>query len=216
MDVEIEGAVRDAVGEAARVSPDFDSERLEELGWGELLEADAESAVRSFLDEQGRLVLSSSVLDSVILAALDDDRFAWPAAGVVYPFPEAQNAEPARVPCEASRSAGLRRISSYRLRQRRAPGSSPLAAMTSRSSPSMASTRRSGSSRCLRMPGVLEDAAVGADESAAAIAAGRRALAHELVGLSSRMVDIVVGHALRAAAVQQAPGREPGGAAQAR
>lgn len=194
MDVEIESAVRDAVAEAARVSPQFDSDRLEDLGWGELLDADAESAVRSFLDEQGRLVLSSSVLDSVILASLADERWVWPVAGVVYPIPGRSacvddqgtvggiafggSATDFLVPVEAD---GVLRL----FLARRADFSlDPVDAID----PTLGLLSVSGDA------GRLEDVGIGVEESAAAIAAGRRALAHELIGLSSRMLDIVVGH----------------------
>jgi hypothetical protein len=194
VDVEIEEAVRDAVVEAARLSTEFDSERLEELGWGELLEADAESAVRSFLDEQGRLVLSSSVLDSVIVAALGDERWAWPAAGVIYPIPGRStclddqgavrgiafsgSATEFLVPVEADGELRL-------FVARRADVSYlPVEAID----PTL------GLASVSAAAAQLEDAGIGVEESAAAIAAGRRALAHELIGLSSRMVDIVVSH----------------------
>ena len=194
MDVEIERAVRDAVAEAAKQSTRFGADRLEELGWTELLEADEESAVRTFLDEQGRLVLSSSVLDSVILTAVGDERWAWPATAFVYPMPGSSacgsgegpigglvfNAEADRflVPILAGGAIRFLVVGRDAVTLQRTEGIDPtleLATLTADAE-------------------LLTAADVEAEQSAVALAAGRRALAHELIGLSTRMLEIVVNH----------------------
>ena len=194
MDVEIELAVRDAVQGAARQSVSFPPDRLDELGWGELLEADSESAVRAFFEEQGRLILSSDVLDSVMIAALGDERFVWPQTQFLFPVPGqtacssesgtfrglafGELAESFVVPVERDGVVRLLTITRAELDIEPVQGIDPTAGLVS----------ATGNATNLEDPGF------DADTWATALAAGRRALAHELVGLSSRMIELVVEH----------------------
>jgi predicted secreted protein len=86
VDVETARAVSDAVARAAEESTDFSSGRLNDLGWEDLLADDVESATRAYFEAQGRWLIASTALDSVVLAAIDGP-WTWPDTRVVYPWP---------------------------------------------------------------------------------------------------------------------------------
>lgn len=190
MDVEIEAAVRGAVADAARQSTRFDPKRLDELGWQELLEADVESAVRAFLDEQGRLVLSSSAVDSVIIAAVEDPRWSWPDTAVLYPLP-------GRGSVDGVSGVVLNADASQFLVPTQHDGRWKIT-LAQREDVELAPVEGIDPTLALHVasvdPARAAETVVSPEEAAAAIAAGRRALAHELIGLSSRMLEIAVAH----------------------
>ena len=193
MDVEIEQAVRSAVGRAAQESRDFTTKRLDDLGWTELLEADEATATKVFFEEQGRLLLSSSALDSVVVRAMGGG-WSWPSARVGYPLPGRTSAD-----------AG--------------PGTDVEALVFSRDEFDVALVAVDTGSGIVVHSVAHADAVLnpvdGMDETlglsrltakradlvpaertdwSAGLAAGRRALAHELLGVSRQMLDIVVEH----------------------
>jgi Acyl-CoA dehydrogenase, C-terminal domain len=85
-DSEIEREVRAALEGASKASLAFPRERLVELGWDELFAAEPQVAVSTLFEEMGRLLLTGPALDMVVLSALGDQ---WPAEAtqVLYPVP---------------------------------------------------------------------------------------------------------------------------------
>src|SRR5699024_1931464 len=193
VDVDTEKAVRSAVGRAAEDSREFSSERLDDLGWGELLEADAESAIRVFFEAQGRLLISSSALDSVVLPALGQD-WQWPTAHVVYPLPS-------RTSADAGPDTDIEGL--VFTREAFDTAVAPLA------TDSGAVVHTIDVSKATLSPVDGMDETLGAarftasradavrvSESnwSAGLSVGRRALAHELIGLTRQMLSIAVEH----------------------
>ncbi|HVW40011.1 MAG TPA: acyl-CoA dehydrogenase family protein [Amycolatopsis sp.] len=196
MDVETEQAVRTAIEQAAGKSRLFPAERLDRLGWDELLAADTESAVRILFEEKGRRLLVSPALDSVVHNALAGP-WQWAAAPIVYPRPgsvtvltddgtrldgllladPAQGAEQLLAPLPSGDGARLAAL--------------PVAGITA--------TPVSGIDDSLELWRVTaaRDRATELREGNdwdAGLSAARRALAHETIGLSRRMMHIVVEH----------------------
>jgi hypothetical protein len=172
-----------AVGQAVAQGVDGDDldAGLDRLGWDDALAEDPEIAVGALFEAQGRACATSGALDRVLAAALGTSR------GVVLP-PLGSAAPPGRAAGDRIEVRGLGDGSivvaddglarpAGELQRRAVAGLDPAAGLvaTSGSIPAGGGTP---------VPW------------AAAVAAGQRALAHELVGVSASMLELAREHAL--------------------
>ena len=158
---------------------------LDELGWDEVLVDDPAGATTLLFTEHGRALACSHVLDDVVLAALD---IAGPAVrrAVLYPpigssVVEAEGiltTDPARVDeVVVPVRDGLAVVSVAGLTVRHAAGFDP-----------------DGHWRIARLTDGEPDPSIGAGHWETAVAAGRRALAAELNGITETILGIAVEH----------------------
>jgi hypothetical protein len=195
MDAEMEQAVRAAIGQAARESRDFSHDRLEELGWEELLAEDAAVAVRVLFEEHGRHLLASPALDSVVHGVLRGP-WTWTTARIAYPLPGSDGAVDG-ADIDGLMVAGIDEGVKHVLAPVPSEGEMRLHVLAATDvqaepvgglDPDLSLWRVTASRGSAREA----DGVVGAWPEA--LAAARRALAHELVGLSRTMMSIVVEH----------------------
>jgi hypothetical protein len=155
---------------------------LEQLGWADALADDARTAVSVLFDAQGRAGATSCALDRVLAAALDSD------GGVVLP------------PLGATEPAG--RVAGDRLEVRGLGVGSVVVADDGAAyvvGDGLERREVEGLDPQLGLVEVTGSVALGDGAPVAwadAVAAGQRALAHELVGASRRMLELAREHAL--------------------
>jgi hypothetical protein len=194
LDNDIEREVRSALEGAAKESLAFPRERLIDLGWDELFESEPRVAVSTLFEEMGRLLLTGPALDLVVIAALGDH---WPQATtrVVYPAPGS-----AGVVDDDGTLAGLTLD----------PVGADGLLVVPISTGSGIRIHTVPASACTQQPvrGLDESAGLSlirADAAAAspaeqsadwdvALIAARRALAHQLIGVSGELLRIAVDH----------------------
>lgn len=180
-------------------------ERLAEEGWFEVRAEEPEAAVGILFEEQGRALAASAMLDEVVLGELLDDAVAAEAAGriVVYPSPSAGD----RPGSAADTSGGVVTLSGVTLC---APGAGDIlvapvvhgggvALFVAQATPSRPlggldpdAGWHAIDAQMALADGRLVELRPGAWESA--VAAARRALAHEVVGVAQQMLDMAVEH----------------------
>jgi hypothetical protein len=165
---------------------------LDELGWDEVLADDPAGATTLLFTEHGTALASSNVLDGVVLAALglpepSDEPVTRRA--VLYPpigSPVVETegvllTDPARVDEVVTPVVdGLALLSTAGLSVSRPAGFDP-----------------DGQWRIARLADGAPDPVLGTGRWETAVAAGRRALAAELNGISATMLDIAVEHTSR-------------------
>jgi hypothetical protein len=78
--------IRAVVAAAAKDSPHLSYSRLVELGWDDVLAEEPRVAVAALFEEMGRLLLTGAALDVVVLQALNAGRSAT-GTRVAYPLP---------------------------------------------------------------------------------------------------------------------------------
>ena len=159
---------------------------LDELGWDEVLADDPAGATTLLFTEHGRALACSNVLDSVVLAALDGDLPTGARRAVLYPpiGSRAVDAEgilitdPARVDeVVVPVHDGLAVVSAGSLTVREAAGFDP-----------------EGRWRVARLADGEPDPTIAPGRWEAGVAAGRRALAAELNGITETILGIAVEH----------------------
>jgi hypothetical protein len=195
VDAETERAVRSAIGQLALQSPTLSSEALIAFGWEDLLSGDDASAVRLLFEEKGRLLLGGPALDSVVLATLAGP-WSWTDTRVAYPLPGRSHAG------ASSLEGVLTAVPDADVRQVLVPvdedGQARLHVVPLNAAqvvPISALTPELGLARFTAPLSTAEPAPAGlAARWPEALVAGRRAAAHELVGLSRQMLQIAVSH----------------------
>ncbi|MCW2747604.1 MAG: Acyl-CoA dehydrogenase, short-chain specific, partial [Nocardioidaceae bacterium] len=196
MDAELEKGIKSAVESAAKESSTFSSARLVELGWDELLADDPETAVRALFEESGNKLISSSALDSVVLAALDAP-WSWTTTRVGYPRPGNQSASAADGRIDAVLLADVEGIEQVVVPLDTADGIKlyVVALADGEASPIGGIDKALGLYRFTAdsSKAVLAEGAL-ADGWPAALLVARRAVSHQIIGLSHKMMDIAVDH----------------------
>src|ERR1700678_742233 len=200
---DISGEVRHAIAAAAKESLRFNHARLTELGGDELLESEPQLAVVTLFEEMGRLRLTGPALDSVVLAAVGGP-YPWATTRVLYPVPGQRGASLA-----GSQLSGLTfDVVEKTIEQVLCPVPTPagielqvVPARAGRALPAGArGTVRVGGlykpAGLYRVTAEVSAANPGRTEEgwAAGLMAARRALAHELIGVTGDLLAIVVGH----------------------
>jgi hypothetical protein len=173
--------------------------RLDELGWQEVLFDDRAAAVDLLFTEQGRAGRASAALDSVLIdtagGQLHETNNVEHALAVIHPFGAATSvnrdgkllidgvllSDPTRGCVVAADDSEL---TAYVLTRDQV--------MTATTS--VGGFDPASSLHLLHLDVAIDDARERVCDWAGAIAAGRRALASELVGNGSAMLDIAVGH----------------------
>ena len=181
-------------------------DRLEDEGWFDLFAEDPQVAVGTLFEEQGRSLANSGMLDDVLLAELPGtDQPAGPRL-VVYPLPNGSGALSSVVE-EQGGEVAVAGLTS------RAPAASDVLVVPVRSStgpglftitvrPEVTANPVAGLDPDARRHRVDERFPVTAGTVVAlspgswdkAVAAGRRAAAHELVGVTEKMLAMAVDH----------------------
>jgi hypothetical protein len=174
-------------------------------GWPELLNDDAEAAVSALFEEQGRLPAASPALDLLMLAALgeplEDD------VVVVFPDLAAQTTPPATVlPGEMVKIRGLalcgaERAGRFAIALTRADGEVAMATIAARAATAIRRAPISGFDPDLHLSAINGEIPLRELELAPergrwrdALSAARRALGHEMIGVTERMMQIAVEH----------------------
>jgi hypothetical protein len=155
---------------------------LDELGWRDALEADPQVAVSALFDLQGRANATSSALDAV-LGAGPGQGFVLPALGTWDP-PGASgvalghllHCTTALVATASAAGPTVREVAVEDLSLRPVAGLDPSLGLVAVTAPEV------GGGRPVDWPEV--------------VAAGQRALGHELVGTARRMLELACEHAL--------------------
>ena len=198
MDAEDAAQIADALRDALSAQPARTRDFLVEFGWHELMVDETEVAVSSLFTLAGELLLPGSQLDAVLLAAAGEE-FGGIEARVVLPPPGTSRPAGRRVDGHTVSFAGIVQAGT-------APILVPLRDDDGRHSFAVCDAPDD-------VPGNPLDAAAGwvrttatasvcttldvADPTAAwdaMVAAGRRALSHELVGVGSAMMRMTVDH----------------------
>ena len=176
---------------------------LDDLGWRDALADDPRAAVSTVFELQGGAGSTSSAVDDVVLTALGVDR--TPDLGVVLPRP-GRTGPPGTVTGEGVDVSGLGTIGfparAHAVVVARAPEAADgcVVAVVARADLDQRAVH--GLDPCL---GLVEVAGVHVaatprparpDAWAVAVAAGQRALGHELVGASRTMLELAREHAL--------------------
>lgn len=184
-------------------------EALVDLGWRDALAADPRTAVSTLFELQGAAGSTSSALDDVLVAALGLD----PAPGLALVLPPLGRCDPPAVATSDGAAVAGLGTSGLPRRDRavvvtRGPGSDgegDAGAMILAGPGDLRLRAVHGLDAALgvvEVTGVVapapgtEQAALPPGTWPAAVAAGQRALAHELVGASRAMLELARGHAL--------------------
>jgi hypothetical protein len=178
---------------------DLDAD-LDELGWRDALTVDPRTAVATLFELQGEAHATSGALDDVLLAALGIDAGGEPA-GVVLPPIGAAAHPPGTVAGMAVRGLGTAALARRGLAVVVAGGGEkpatvlvPVASLTVRAvtglDPALGLVEVAGDG--VRDTGRADPPPAAWD---AAVAAGRRALGHELVGTARAMLRLARDHA---------------------
>jgi hypothetical protein len=192
---DISGEVRLAIAAAAKESLAFGHARLAELGFDDLLESEPQLAVVTLFEEKGRLRLTGPALDAVVLGALGGP-YPWATTRVAYPEPGQLSVSVAgtelcglafddldetieRVLCPVPSAGGI----DLRV----------IPAAVCRTEPVGGLDESAGLYRVRAEESAAVPAATGEDW-AAGLRVARRALSHELIGVASDLLSIVVGH----------------------
>jgi hypothetical protein len=171
------------------------------LGWHDALGADPRTAVSALFELQGRANATSAALDDVLAAALGLEAGTGSPAGVVLP-PIGTARPPGTADAPAVRGLGTAGLARRDAAVVVAEDDEKLAALVV---PVAGLTLRpvEGLDPALGLVEVTGEALAGADRADvaptgwdAAVAAGRRALAHELVGASRAMLGLARDHAV--------------------
>lgn len=187
-----EQEIRAVIRQSAEISSDFDLARLDDLGWDDLQADDAALATRVFFEEHGALRLTGAALELVARAGLEL-RDATDGARVLFPMIGAATcSQPDRIlgidvsgpGHEGDYLAPLDTTDGVRIF--RLPRSAVTVAAVGGIDPSLAWSRVHAGAR-----GTLEEVD---GDWAAVLIASRRALAHQLLGMSRRMLQIAVEH----------------------
>jgi hypothetical protein len=191
----MEKEVRAVLAAAAQQSTAFPRKRLAELGWDELLADEPRVAVSALFEEMGRLLLTGPALDAVVLAALGNP-WPWKTTRVLYPMPGAVT-----VAEDAGRLTGLTFDGlTADIELVVVPVSTPsgtevrtLPATTCHAQPV---TGLDESANLHRVQGYASSATPAGHQVRwdTALIAARRAMAHELVGISAELLRIAVEH----------------------
>ncbi|MCU1455130.1 MAG: Acyl-CoA dehydrogenase, short-chain specific [Acidimicrobiales bacterium] len=172
---------------------------LRELGWDELTVEEPTESVALLFEEQGAALVASRALDMVVAAALGlDDR----SVGIAYPEPGPTNVTSAINDDGRLTIAGLL-LGASEAAEIAVPaqaGTGVVVAIVSRGALSVVEMEGfDDAAGFTRVTGVVEARHYRLLDGAAwavAVAAGRRALAHELVGLASHMIDRAAGYVI--------------------
>jgi hypothetical protein len=175
---------------------------LDEIGWGAALPADPRVAVSLLFELQGAAGATSSALDAVVVAALGLG--SDPDVGVVLP-PLGRTDPPATVAGDGLAVAGLALSGLAGRRQAlvvAGPGEGSVAAVVDTADLELRAVHGLDTRLGLTevggagVPGAAIRWDAHAGTWAAAVAAGQRALGHELVGASRTMLGLAREHAL--------------------
>jgi hypothetical protein len=211
MDLESTRLVRSSVeGIVADTPPERALAELREFGWSDILAAEAELATASLFTAQGRHLVPWTGLDKVMLAHLRPEEDLWSAHAVVLPSPGRD--VPTSVldaGSSALRVLGVVAVSGTRPGLVVVPAfdgeelviaSGPLPEATAWPERGGGLDPASGwMSVDLEIPSaalVLTRGPAAAVAWSTALAAGQRALAHELSALSESMLDLAVQHVI--------------------
>lgn len=180
--------------------------RLVELGWDDVAADDPEAATALLFEAQGRSLVSTAALDLVVLSALEplDDPVA-----VLHPHPESRQTTPGTLTtCPPPGRLEISGVALGRLEGSAtlvvpvvADGSVACFLLDGRATP-LETVRVDGLAPELdlvHMRGTVDTEEVRLLRTARwsdAVAAARRALAHELNGISAVMVELAVDHAV--------------------
>jgi alkylation response protein AidB-like acyl-CoA dehydrogenase len=191
----VRGSMRQLLARCA--SADLAAQLLEG-GWAELLEEDARTAISVLADEQGRSLTASPALDLVLLhgAGLPlDASTAFVLPGMRRRPRTAGLVENGRTHVDGLVLAGHRRADTYLVSTDQAILAMPKGAFALEpvlgADPELGLHRANG-----EVAAADERAVAGADAWIAAMAAGRRSLAAELLGLAERMLEDTVSYVL--------------------
>lgn len=186
--------IRSAVAAAAKDSPYFPYHRLVELGWDEVLAEEPRVAVAALFEEMGRLLLTGAALDTVVLLALGVDRDVA-STRVAYPSPRRRT---------LSGASKLEGVILDGLHGEMTSVVFPIAGADGGSSLGEAPTTACTTSPIVGLDGSAGWHRISVEPSAAStmpgghwsdgLSAGRRALAHQLVGTSEELLRIAVEH----------------------
>lgn len=206
MDAATRELVRSSFGHLLERSPPIDIvAALLTSGWEDLAADDERAAVALLFEEHGRLRASSGALDLVVLRALD--LAPAPTLAVVYPCPSLATATTVSTPPADSSTVQVEGV----LLGRRGAMPSRIVVLTDVAANPLILTmpvddlqfeERRGLDSDLGLVVVtgradtaqFEEIGGSASRSVDAVAAARRALAHELVGLGQAVLDLVVDH----------------------
>jgi hypothetical protein len=172
-------------------------DRLAELGWDDVVAEDPEASIGSLFEEQGRQLAASPVLDTVVLSALGD---VAERAAVVYPA--VSNGDR---PSACIDSRGVLELSGVALagfdRASRLVAPVPAedgVALAIADVGDWLSVRPIGgmdpSAGWVAVTGRAPASVVEGDAWKGAVVAARRAIGHELVGMTDRILEIAVEH----------------------
>ncbi|HZQ86317.1 MAG TPA: acyl-CoA dehydrogenase family protein [Acidimicrobiales bacterium] len=180
---------------AAMESPDVDG-ALVDLGWRDALADDVRAAVSVVFDVQGRANAASSALDDVLLDALGIDTRA---AVVLPPLASWRATSTAGVTTRALSTRSDAVVLSARDDKYVAhivPATNLVARPISGIDPTLGLLAVELSDESRPIPREMPDSSGQQVDWDAALAAGQRALAHELVGAARTMLDLAQEHAL--------------------
>jgi hypothetical protein len=192
---ELSNDIRSAVAAAAKDSTHFSYARLVELGWDDLLVEEPQIAVAALFEEMGRLLLTGAALDAVVLAAMGGERSATETR-VAYPLPGRSGPDRGGAgQLEGLILDGLTDEVTTVLLPTAGTEGITLAEAPAIECSTSPITGLDGSAGWYRI--TVATTAVSREPDAdwsAGLAAGRRALAHQLVGTCEELLRIAVEH----------------------